>query len=188
MELWTPRLHLRDFVEGDWPAVLSYQSDLRYLRYYEWESRDEAGVREFLQMFLDHQKQNPRHKFQLAVTLRETDQLIGNCGIRLDKPGDLVGDIGYEFAPGYWGHGFATEAAGEIVRFGFEDLGLHRIWSWSVAENVGSWRVMEKLGMRRKGQLHDNEFYKGRWWDTLIYAILEDEWREKNVIPSQPAL
>ncbi len=178
MELWTPRLHLREFVEDDWPAVLAYQSDPRYLRYYEWESRDEQGVREFLKMFLDHQKQNVRHKFQLAVTLRESGQLIGNCGIRMDDPDSRVGDIGYELAPDQWGKGYATEAAREIVRFGLEELGLHRVWAWCIADNVGSWRVMEKLGMRREGRLRENEFYKGRWWDTLMYAILEDEWAQ----------
>jgi [ribosomal protein S5]-alanine N-acetyltransferase len=180
MELWTPRLHLREFVEEDWPAVLAYQSDPRYLRYYEWESRDEQCVREFLQMFFRQQSEEPRLKFQLAVTLRENGALIGNCGIRLEKSGSRVGDIGYEFSPDYWGKGYATEAASEIVRFGFEELGLHRIWSWCIAENVGSWRVMEKLGMRREGFLRENEYFKGRWWNTLMYGILEDEWRKKE--------
>jgi len=180
MELQTPRLNLREFVEADWPAVLAYQQNPLYLRYYEWESRDVQGVREFLKVFLNNRKQEKRHKFQLAVTLRETGKLIGNCGIRQDEPGSCVGDIGYEFAPEYWGQGYATEAASEIVRFGFEELGLHRIWSWCVADNVGSWRVMEKLGMRCEGLLRENEFYKGRWWDTLMYAILENEWRDQS--------
>lgn len=181
MELSTPRLHLREFVEEDWPAVLAYQQDPRYLRYYAWESRDEQGVREFLKMFLNNQKLESRHKFQLAVTLRETGQLIGNCGIRMDDPDTRVGDIGYEFAPEHWGQGYATEAAREIVRFGFDELGLHRIWAWCIADNVGSWRVMEKLGMRCEGHLRENEFFKGRWWDTLMYAILEEEWKNKKV-------
>jgi ribosomal-protein-alanine N-acetyltransferase len=179
MELWTTRLHLREFVETDWPAVLAYQQNPLYLRYYEWESRDEQGVREFLKMFLNNQKQERRHKFQMAVTLRATGQLIGNCGVRTDEPGSRVGDIGYEFAPEYWGQGYATEAASEIVRFGFDELRLHRIWSWCVVDNVGSWRVMEKIGMHREGRLRENEFYRGRWWDTLMYAILENEWRDQ---------
>ena len=187
MESFTARLHLREFVEADWQAVLAYQSDPRYLRYYEWESRDESGVREFLQMFFHQQKQNPRLKFQLAVTLRETGELIGNCGIRKDSTESRLGDIGYEFSPEHWGRGYATEAAREIVRFGFEELGLHRIWSWCVADNVGSWRVMEKIGMHREGHLRENEFYKGRWRDTLMYGMLENEWRETNAIPAPPA-
>lgn len=187
MELFTSRLHLREFVEDDWRAVMAYQSDPRYLRYYEWESRDEQEVKEFMQMFFDQQIQNPRIKFQLAVTLRETGELIGNRGIRKKSPESPEGDIGYEFSPEHWGQGYATETAREIVRFGFETLKLHRIWSWCVADNVGSWRVMEKVGMHREGHLRENEFYKDRWWDTFMYAILENEWRAMKVENPPPA-
>ena len=86
-------------------------------------------------------------------------------------------DIGYELDPPYWGHGYATEAARAIVRFGFTRLRLHRIWSWCIADNVGSARVLEKVGMRREGRLRENAYFKGRWWDTLLYGMLEDEWR-----------
>jgi ribosomal-protein-alanine N-acetyltransferase len=87
------------------------------------------------------------------------------------------GDIGYELSPVHWGHGYATEAARAIVRFGFTELHLHRVWSWCIADNVGSARVLEKIGMRREGRLRDKEYFKGSWWDTLFYAILEEEWR-----------
>jgi RimJ/RimL family protein N-acetyltransferase len=89
-------------------------------------------------------------------------------------------DIGYEFAPAYWGQGYATEAAQAIMAFGFTELKVHRIWSWCIAENVGSARVMEKLGMRQEGRLRENEWIKGRWWDTLVYGVLDYEWRERN--------
>ena len=91
--------------------------------------------------------------------------------------GAVQGDLGYDLAPRYWGRGYATEAARAIVRFGFEELGLHRIWSWCIADNVASARVMEKVGMRLEGRQRDKERFKGRWWDRLLYAILEDEWR-----------
>jgi RimJ/RimL family protein N-acetyltransferase len=82
MILTTERLLLRDFVESDWEAVLAYQQDPLYLRYNEWTSRTAEEVRQFTQMFLDHQKQIPRIKYQFAVTLKSTGQLIGNCGVR----------------------------------------------------------------------------------------------------------
>jgi RimJ/RimL family protein N-acetyltransferase len=90
----------------------------------------------------------------------------------------LQGDIGYELSPKHWGRGYATEAARAIVRFGFTELKLYRIWSWCIADNVGLARVLEKVGMRLEGRLRDKEYLKGRWWDTLLYAILEHEWRE----------
>lgn len=176
MLLETDRLILREFVASDWPAVMAYQSDPRYLRYYEWTGRTETEVRAFVQMFLDHQQEEPRTKFQLAVILKAEDRLIGNCGIQMKTPDAREADIGYELDPDHWGQGYATEAAHAIVAFGFSELKLHRVWSWCIAENRGSSRVMEKLGMQREGHLRENEWIKGRWWDTLIYGILEHEW------------
>ena len=183
MILTTNRLILRDFVESDWEAMLAYQQKPLYLRYNAWTDRTPEAVREFLQMFLDHQKQDPRNKFQLAVTLKATGQLIGNCGVRRNSVKSFEGDIGYEFDPEHWGNGYATEAARAMLRFGFLEMYLHRITGHCVADNLGSAHVLEKLGMRREAHLRENQFYKNRWWDTLIYAILEEEWRSQN---SQP--
>jgi RimJ/RimL family protein N-acetyltransferase len=170
-------LLLREFVEADWETVLAYQSDPLYLRYYAWTERDEAGAREFVGWFLAQQQETPRTKFQLAVVLKDTGRLIGNCGVRVNDPDLREGNIGYELGSRYWGQGYATEAAREIVRFGFEELGLHRIWSWCVAENTGSARVLEKVGMRQEGYLREKEYYKDRWWDQRQFAILDHEWK-----------
>jgi RimJ/RimL family protein N-acetyltransferase len=180
MELVTERLILREFRADDWPAVLAYQSDPRYLRYYEWTERTPGEAQAFVRMFLDQQQTRPRTRFQLAVTLKETQHLIGNCGIRLGRVGAHEGDIGYELDPRFWGRGYATEAARAIVLFGFSELDLHRVWSWCIADNVGSARVLEKVGMRLEGRQRDKEWFKGRWWDVLLYAILEDEWRAQQ--------
>lgn len=176
MILTTDRLLLREFEERDWPAVLAYQSDPRYLRYYAWTHRTAEEVRAFVQMFVDQQAEQPRLKFQLAVVLRTEDRLIGNCGIRVNNPDVREANIGYELAPQYWGCGYATEAARAILAFGFEELQLHRIWSWCIAENVASARVLEKLGMRCEGHLREHEWMKGRWFDTLLYALLDHDW------------
>jgi len=176
MELYTDRLLLREFVTADWPAVLAYQRDPRYLRYYEWADRTPGDVQRFVQMFLDQQEQQPRRKYQLAVVLKGTGQLIGNCGIRQAAVTSHEADIGYEVSPDHWGHGYATEAARAIVQFGFAELNVHRIWSWCIADNVASARVLEKLGLKLEGRLRDKEYFKGRWWDTLVYGMLENEW------------
>ena len=176
MEITTERLVLREFTESDWSDVLAYQVDPLYLRYYEWTERTPQAVQEFVQVFLDQQQERPRIKFQLAVTLKPDLQLIGTCGIRLASADAHEGDIGYELSPKHWGQGYATEAARAIVQFGFSELRLHRIWSWCIADNVGSARVLEKLGMRLEGRLRENEFFKGRRWDTLLFATLDYEW------------
>jgi RimJ/RimL family protein N-acetyltransferase len=185
MILTTERLLLRDFVESDWEAVLAYQQDPLYLRYNEWTSRTAEEVREFVQMFLDHQKQIPRIKYQFAITLKSTGQLIGNCGVRRDSPEAHEGDMGYELDPKFWGNGYATEAARTVMHFGFAHMGFQRISAWCVADNVGSAHVLEKLGMRLERRMRDHQYFKGRWWDTLSYGISYDEWR-RQVSPEKP--
>lgn len=177
MKLETERLILRDFVEEDWRRTFEYESDPRYLRYYEWTERTPESVQEFIGWFLAHQTQDPRFKFQLAVTLKSNHLLIGSCGVRMDKTDAVEADIGYELDPNYWNYGYATEAAHAIVDFGFSRFGVHRIWANCVADNVASAHVLEKLEMKLEGRLRENQFYKGRWWDTLIYAVLADEWQ-----------
>ena len=158
MKLETERLLLRDFVKDDWQRVLEYQSNPLYLRYYEWTERTPEAVQEFVGWFLNHQSQEPRIKFQLAIVLKSSNQLIGNCGIRMNEANALEADIGYELDPKQWNHGYATEAAHAIVDFGFSRFDVHRIWSWCVADNIGSAHVLEKLGMRLEGRLRENEY------------------------------
>ncbi len=178
MEIETKRLILREFTMDDWPAVLAYQSDPRYQRYYPPTDRTDEQAREFVQMFLVQQQEQPRRKFQLAAMLKTHQGLIGNYGIRLDKAGAHQADIGYEFSPEHWGKGYATEAAQAMVHYGFSTLGLHRIWSWCIADNHRSRRVLEKLGMQLEGRYRENEHFKGHWWDTLVFGILKSEWKE----------
>ncbi len=180
MQLVTERLIMREFNQDDWPAVLAYQSDPLYLRYYEWIERTPEAVQEFVRMLIARQQEQPRIKFQLAIVLNSSGELIGNCGIRMKSADAHEADIGYELSTQHWGRGYATEAAGAILKFGFTELHLHRIWSWCIADNAGSARVLEKIGMQLEGRLRDKEYFKGRWWDTLLFAILEHEWRAQR--------
>ncbi|MDQ3004105.1 MAG: GNAT family N-acetyltransferase [Chloroflexota bacterium] len=180
MKLETERLILRDFVKDDWQEVMAYQSDPLYLRYNDWTERTPEAVQEFVGWFLDQQQQNPRIKFQLAVVLKSNNQLIGNCGVRMNDVDAHEADIGYELNPKQWNHGYATEAASAIIDFGFSRFGVHRIWASCVAENVGSAHVLEKLGMQLEGRLREHKYFKGRWWDTLMYAVIVDEWKNKH--------
>jgi len=177
MILTTERLVLREFVEDDWVAVLGYQQNPLYLRYYEWTDRTSDDAREFVRMFLAQQQEVPRLKFQLASTLKADGQLIGNCGIRLRAADAREAEIGYELDPLYWGQGYATEAARAMVQFGFSELRLHRVWSRCIADNTGSARVLERIGMRQEGRLRETEYFKGRWWDVLLYGVLQHEWQ-----------
>ena len=176
MELRTERLLLREFTLDEWPVVLAYQSDPLYLRYNIWTERIAEDVRTFVQSFIEAQEQTPRTKYQLAIILPQTGQLIGIGSIRMAQAQATTGDIGYELASPYWGKGYATEVAKTLLKFGFTELGLHRVEASCNADNIGSARVMEKIGMQREAHFRERAWFKGRWWDEFIYAILKPEW------------
>jgi RimJ/RimL family protein N-acetyltransferase len=137
-------------------------------------------VQAFVQMFIDHQSTQPRTKYQFAVVVRESGQLMGNCGVRKESAEAQIADMGYELDPNYWGKGYATEAATAVLNFGFAELKVHRIGANAVAENTASLRVLDKIGMQYEGRLRENKWMKDRWWDTVLYSILEYEWRQMH--------
>ena len=94
----------------------------------------------------------------------------------MNNPKRREGNIGYELDPVYWGYGYATEAARAMLAFGFDDLGLHRIRAECVADNVASVHVLQKLGMRCEAHFREDEYFNGRWWESLVYAMLHHEW------------
>jgi RimJ/RimL family protein N-acetyltransferase len=185
MQLTTNRLTLREYVEQDWQAVFTYQSDPSYLQYYPWHNRTINDAQNFVQKLIFWQREKPRVKFQLAIVLSEQNQLIGSCGVRMKQANSRQAELGYEIDPSYWGQGYATEAAQKMLVFGFRELKLHRIWATCLLENVASTRVLEKLGLQREGHLREHRWMKGRWWDSLVYSILEQEWQAHHSIYHQ---
>ena len=175
MQLLTPRLLLRDYTAADLPAMLAYQRAPRYLRYYPWAERTAADVSRLLQVFRDWQEEQPRRRFQLAIVLPAEGRLIGSCGLRRPPQDDRAADIGYELDPDYWGQGYATEAARAMVQFGFRELELQHLTSWCIADNAASARVLARLGFRQEGRLRHQEYFKGRYWDTLIFGLTAAE-------------
>jgi RimJ/RimL family protein N-acetyltransferase len=177
MYIETERLVLREFTLDDVPAMVAYWRDPLYQRYYPDVADVEQAVRALVGMFVASQAEQPRHKWQLAIVDPEDGRLIGNCGIRVNDPELREANIGYELNPTVWGRGYASEAARVILGFGFGELGMHRVWAECNADNIGSARVLEKLGMQREAHFREQQWFKGRWWDSLIYAVLDHEWQ-----------
>jgi len=95
-----------------------------------------------------------------------------------DRARGVQAELGWCIDPAYRGRGYATEAVRALVRLCFEDLGLRRVTANCFADNVGSWRLMERLGMRRELHTRRESLHRsGEWLDGLGYALLADEWR-----------
>jgi RimJ/RimL family protein N-acetyltransferase len=90
-------------------------------------------------------------------------------------------EIGWCLDPAYQGKGYASEAVAGLLRVCFEDLGLRRVVANSFADNTASWRLMERLGMRREEyNVRDSLHRSGEWLDGVGYALLAEEWRDRN--------
>jgi RimJ/RimL family protein N-acetyltransferase len=81
-------------------------------------------------------------------------------------------EIGYALGRAHRGRGYATEAARGLLAYAFAELGLHRVQATTSPDNRASWRVMERLGMRREGRLREAAPQGGAWSDVLVYGIL----------------
>jgi [ribosomal protein S5]-alanine N-acetyltransferase len=176
LPLYTPRLLLRELEEADWPSVHAFHSDPAVVRYHLYDVYTEEGTQQHIQDRLHDRAVEPRTAWELAVTLTDSGRLIGRSGLQITSEPDREASLGFMFQRDVWGQGYATEAAQALLQLGFGPLGFHRIFAECDPRNLGSIRVLEKLGMRREAHLVENTFIKGEWCDTLIYALLEREW------------
>lgn len=176
----TERLVLRDFEERDWEAVHAYASDPEVVQYMDWGPNTEEETRKFVQRAIANQKEQPRRNYTLAIVLKSDSRLIGGCGIEVSNPDNREGWIGYCLNRNFWGKGYGTETARALLKFGFNYLNLHRVYATCDPANIASAQVLEKIGMQREGHLRENKRAKGKWRDSLLYAILDCEWRKSK--------
>jgi RimJ/RimL family protein N-acetyltransferase len=116
----------------------------------------------------------------LAIALKSTDELVGDCVLRTGLEDSRQGEIGFTLARQHQGKGFAFEAVSVLLEYAFTKLTLHRIVAITDCENVSSIRLLERLGMRREGHFLQSIQNKGEWRDEYQYAILRGEWMQKR--------
>jgi ribosomal-protein-alanine N-acetyltransferase len=176
--LQTERLLLRPFAESDWQAAHAMLSDPEVIRYVPAGTSSEEETREHvLTLINEHQADPPRYNF--AIVLRSEGVCIGICFLEMRVEEPRQANLGYLLSQHYWGRGYATEAARAVISYGFQKLGLHRVYATCRPANVASIRVMEKLGMRREAHFRQHRWMKGAWQDSYLYAILDHEWKAR---------
>nr|WP_196792277.1 GNAT family N-acetyltransferase [Motilibacter deserti] len=172
---------MRPFAESDLDDVHDLRSRPEVSRYLYGEplSRDEA--REFLGGRMEAVAlEKEGDSLALAVVVPRLGRVLGQVSLNWRSAEHAQGEVGFVFHPDAQGHGYATEAAAQMLRLGFEGLGLHRVYGRCDDRNTKSAAVMERLGMRREAHLVENGVFKGEWGSELVYAVLAREWKERQ--------
>jgi RimJ/RimL family protein N-acetyltransferase len=178
----TERLRLRKYEDKDLADILEYSSDADFwlARNLDW-SVSEEGVREYWESQRDVDPDTDPKWLDLVVELKAEGRVIGHVGIGVIRTGEnRQGTIGWLLGRKYQGQGFATEAARALVTIGFDHLGLHRISARTGSDNIRSWHVMERLGMRREAHFRKSHVLNGEWRDEFVYAVLAGEWKARQ--------
>jgi ribosomal-protein-alanine N-acetyltransferase len=173
-KLETERLILRKLTLEDADDMFEYGSDDEVSKYVTWDTHQSlSATKEFIEYILglyDEGKVAP-----WGIELKESRKLIGTIDFVSWQVRHHTAEIGYVLSKKHWGKGITTEAANEIIRFGFNEMELVRIQARCFLENAGSERVMEKAGMSFEGIIRKGMFVKGKHQDLKMYSLLKEE-------------
>lgn len=173
--LRTARLTLRPFTLDDAPAVHRHCSSVEVARNTLMipHPYPDGAAELWISKHAEDWEENRIHHFAL-----DDGQLAGAMGLIMK--GDAIAELGYWIGVELWNRGYATEAAREVLRYGFEEVGLHRIFAGYFVRNAPSGRVMEKIGMRYEGTLRQHVLKWGEYQDVAYYGILRDEFSSRS--------
>ena len=173
--LESERIFLQEIEEKDWRDVHKYASQTIVCQYQPWGPNTEEESKSFVMQIIEDAKLKPRSRFVFAVFDKENNEMIGSGEFNLRDLSNKVGEIAYIINPDFWGKGIATEVANVLIEFGFKILHLHRIYATCDPRNIGSIKVLEKIGMTKEGRMREDLLIKDGWRDSLLYSILEQE-------------
>jgi RimJ/RimL family protein N-acetyltransferase len=171
-------LVIRRIGPTDHDDLLEYWSAIEVARYQFWEPFTSDQIAAIIESQLELHPGDPGVALVLAAELN--GKVIGDCQLTITSLDDRQAEIGFAFNPGFAGQGFATQAVAAVLGFRFLQLGMHRIVAGTDVRNERSWKLMERIGMRREAHFVHDTFAKGEWVDTYVYAMLDSEWQQRH--------
>ncbi|WP_217213748.1 GNAT family N-acetyltransferase [Streptomyces sp. AC550_RSS872] len=169
---------------ADWRAVHSWASLAQVCRFQTWGPNTEEETHAFVVAAVEAWSHSPQQRF--AYVARVEGDVVGMGELHLRSRGQRQGEITYAVDPRVWGQGVGTAIGKELLERGFEDLGLHRVYATCDPRNLGSARILSKLGMTWEGRHRHTALIRDGWRDSEVFSILEDEWRALTPPPLPP--
>ena len=179
IELESERLIYRKLNEDDFPIVFDWVSNTENMKYREGPL-NESQARGYLNWMIDNTNTENLVDFNYAVARKSDNKLIGSVHL-LHLPDNP--EAGWTLHRDYWRQGYGTEMGRTMLKLGFDVFNFRRIIAICDAGNEGSYKIMERIGMRREAYFvkskKGNSMLNQEWRDEVLYAILRDEWVEK---------
>ena len=174
----TDRLILRPFQLSDHGDMLEYQSNPEVVKYIPWPVRTSEQVMEALEKGLKDTKLKQQGDWVLlSIVLKDSNKVIGQLNISLVSEKNKHAEFGYVLNPAFSGNGYVTEACRALLTWAFNNHDLHRISAVMDQRNPKSRAVCERLGLRLEATHIEDDFFKGEWTSTWVFAILKREWQ-----------
>lgn len=173
--LETPRLILRRLEMRDAPDLFDYSRDPQVAKHVLWDAQTSVSeARAYVRYMLRRYRAGEPASW--GIEEKETERVVGTIGYMWYQRDNNACEVGYSLARRRWNRGYMTEALAEVLRFSFEELGVHRVEAQHEVENAASGAVMRKCGMRKEGTLRGRLYNKGRYVDVDLYAMLREDY------------
>ncbi|WP_309721334.1 GNAT family N-acetyltransferase [Armatimonas sp.] len=172
------RVCLRSLTDTDTQALFSYYSDPEAMRYWAWPAYTEVAQAQ--KLLTEAQEGSPEAGYLAwGIAQRTGNALLGTCSLyRIDLNNGRA-EIGYLLGRPHWGQGLASEAVVLAIDYAFTTLGLRRLEADIDPRNVGSHKLLERLGFERDGYLRERWCVAGEISDSALYGLLAREWKRK---------
>ncbi len=171
------RVRLRPFEERDLDAMAAYRGDAEVCRYLPFDPQTADDIRRRNGALMGRTTlEGENGGVMLAVERLDDDDVIGDLVLFHLDPAAGSAEIGWVMSPAASGRGLATEAVRALIDTAFEVYGLRRLVARIDPDNARSVALAERLGMRREAHFVEEDWFKGRWSDLLVYAVLAREW------------
>jgi ribosomal-protein-alanine N-acetyltransferase len=172
-ELTTARLLLRRLTVDDVPGLFVLRSDARVMQYIGREPATALNeIEKFIQQVNEGVDKNEAILWGIALK-EDPQQIIGTICFWNMQPHNYRSEIGYMLHPDYWGKGMMKEVLFKTIEYGFTSLGLHSFEARTDAANRASSVLLEKTGFVKEGYLKENNYFQGKFTDTIIYSRLQ---------------
>jgi ribosomal-protein-alanine N-acetyltransferase len=177
----TSRLILRPFTENDGEAMLRIQDNpimTRYTPDETWKGIEDAyEFLKFAQWLYTDDPNRPWFRIFLGIMEKLSDNLIGYCGLGNPEFNAKLVEVFYSVDCPYWGRGYATETAQALLNYGFRELKLDKIVGFAEKENLASIRVLEKIGLKRNGEISGLPERFSYFNGEPFFELRHEEWR-----------